>query len=81
MSVQIAYKPDDFGPDAPHVALKVTSGRCAGTYGVYVATSARGHVRPVGPGRGIPTLAEAIRAADRCNAGMHGPSESGQIYS
>lgn len=69
MALELAYRPENFGSNAPHVALKVITGPFAGTYGVYVVTNAKGAVRPVGAGRGC-TLDEATKAADRYNREM-----------
>lgn len=71
MSLTLAWKDEDYGPDAPHIVVRHTRGRWAGTYGVWVALDGEGHARPVGSGRGLTSLPEAIRSAREYNARMH----------
>ena len=69
MALELAWKPENFGPNAPHVVLKTVSGTMAGTYGVHVVTNSHGATRPVGSGRGA-SLEAATAAADRANRQM-----------
>lgn len=69
MALKLAWKHEDFGPDAPHIAVEYTSGRWAGTYGIWVALDGKGHARPVGSGRGL-TKDAAVNGAREANVRM-----------
>lgn len=84
MAIEIAYKPANFGPDAPHIVVKHVGEDLPeyikrAPYGVWVATGPN-TARPVGSGRGGTNLDALIQTADYQNANMAAASEAGQIY-
>jgi hypothetical protein len=75
----LIWKSEQFGTGAPAIAVRVAGG----TYGVWsalfnAAGRATGAAYPIGSGRGL-TEDEAIRGAKRANAGMGGPSATGDF--
>lgn len=72
----LIWKSENFGANAPHIAVQVSGG----TYGVWAATfragRATGAAYPVGSGCRL-TEAEAVAGAKAANLGMGGPSATG----
>lgn len=64
-NLALAWKSDDLANN-PHFVAQVTTGRNAGTYGVWVQVQGNS-ARPVGSGRGINSLDAAISYAKRAN--------------
>lgn len=76
---KLVYRADNFGMDAPHIAVQVSGG----SYGVWVALfdrngRATGAARPVASGCRL-TEAEAVNGAKAANHGVGGPSATGSF--
>jgi hypothetical protein len=75
----LVWKSENFGTDAPCIAVQVAGG----TYGVWVAIfqngRATGAARPIGSGSRL-TRDEAIAGAKQANFNMGGPSATGGFH-